>query len=212
MCVMHTRACRAMTRSFGFIAPATSTRPRRTGTSANTPIGAAPRACSIFWMRNAATAPFSSDTGKSLRHTPRLSSSYAKPWARGVCHDHTTGTHTGISDSSRRPARRRTRWMRRAASERDDVLLRAAVEIGYARTFHDSARPDVACTSGHRRTSKTDAHAAPDRQRRLQRIQNHACDYAGRRAGEPDSRRTGREGEAGPADAASDQPGLLAAS
>ena len=59
----------------------------RTATSANTPTNAARPACWIFWMRSAAIAPRSWPTARRWRRICWRSSSYAKRWERGTCHD-----------------------------------------------------------------------------------------------------------------------------
>ena len=55
------------------------------------------------------------------------------------------------------------------------------------------------------------AHAAADRRGGVQRLQDHAGDHAGGRAGEPHRGRAGRARDSRPADAVRRQPGLLAA-
>ena len=103
---------------FSSTARAISTRRSRIATSASTPTGAAPRACWTFWMPSAAIAPRSWPTGRRSRRTCFRSSSYAKRWERGHCHEHFQGRAPYLL------ARHRRSGLRSPARSRDAARAR----------------------------------------------------------------------------------------
>ena len=81
------RAAHKRRRSSRSTAPATSRSAQDSATSASTRTSAAPRACSIILTPNAAIAPRNSPIGKHSRRISRPSSSFAKRWEQGICHE-----------------------------------------------------------------------------------------------------------------------------
>ena len=143
------------TKSSSSTEPATSTTRRNRATSASTRTNAAPRACWIFWTRSAAIAPPNSPIARRWRPICSRSSSSAKPWAPGACHDHFEQLpHRNFHDSAWQSVLRPCHWLlpaaglaRRAPGEMTSFLRRS--QRPRLPALYHPARSDVARAGGH---------------------------------------------------------------
>src|SRR5579864_7595306 len=185
MCARRTRPSEQTKRRFRSIKRAIWTRPSNRLISASTLTSAAPRACSIFSMRNAAIATRSWPTASNSLLTCSPSSNCEKRSAQGPCHE--SPAHVRLNEihvldwfrSRREPCRRdglRRLRVERPPSRKDDVVYVSELRRG-GDTFHRASGPVVAHPDCDHFTSSAHSSTQTVRPSCLQRFQDHASDH-----------------------------------